>query len=148
DLFQAPLWGDLGFRIGFNPGADAARERNLSWLRAHGLFGSEQAFAWYRSWGLEGLVGGVYPYVDDAGLDLCNQATTFMTVFDDQFEGQPGTTSTDALTTVVSYLEILDGQSGARSVSPLGAVLADVWQDWTDAPLSADWHARARIHWV
>jgi avermitilol synthase len=148
ELFDAALWGDLGLRALSHPRTDAARERNLSWLRGHGFFGSGAADDWYRSWDLEGLAGGVYPYVDDAGLDLCNQATTFMTVFDDQFEGRPGETSAATAVTVRTYLDIIDGQPGASVISPLGTVFAEIWQDWTTAGMSPEWHARARNNWV
>jgi hypothetical protein len=40
ELFDADLWGDLGLRALSHPRTDAARERNLSWLRGHGFFGS------------------------------------------------------------------------------------------------------------
>jgi avermitilol synthase len=147
-LFDAPLWGDLGCRIARNPRTEAARERNFSWLREHNLFGSERAFSWYQSWDLEGLTGAVYPYVDDAGLDLCNKATTFMTVFDDQFEGEPGDISARACATVRTYLEIIDGSPGASLISPLGSLFAEIWRDWRAAGLSPEWHARVRNDWV
>ncbi|MEV0036795.1 terpene synthase family protein [Streptomyces sp. NPDC050804] len=148
DLFHAVLWGDLGFGRSSHPRTDTARDRNLSWLRGHGFFASAAADDWYRSWDLEGLVGGVYPYADDTGLDRCNKATTFMTVFDDQFEGQPGDTSTAAAVTVRSYLDVIDGRPVAGPVSPLKAMFAEIWQDWSTAAMSAEWHARARDNWV
>jgi avermitilol synthase len=148
DLFDAPLWGDLGFRMQRHPGTDEARERNLSWLRAQGLFASDAAQDWYRSWDLEGLAGAVYPYVDDAGLDICNRATTFMTVFDDQFEGLPGDASTAAAATVRLYLDILDGRPQPDAAPPLQTIFTKIWRDWAASDRSACWHARARNNWV
>jgi hypothetical protein len=147
-LFDAVLWGDLGFSTSCHPGADAARDRNLTWLRGHHFFDSAADDAWYRSWDLEGLVGNVYPYVDDPGLDLCNQATTFMTVFDDQFEGRPGDSSVATAATVRTYLEIVDGHPAAALMSPLQAVFTEIWHAWDAAGLSPEWHARARSNWV
>ncbi|MGB3443744.1 MAG: terpene synthase family protein [Actinophytocola sp.] len=147
-LFDAPLWGDLGLQSSAHPQHDDARERNLSWLRGHNFFASAADEDWYRSWDLEGLVGVVYPYVDDAGLDICNQGTAFMTVFDDQFEGLPGDGAATATATVRSYLEIIDGRPGAGLLSPLGTVFAEIWQDWTASGMSPEWQARARNNWV
>ncbi|MEV7500227.1 terpene synthase family protein [Streptomyces sp. NPDC093018] len=147
-LFTAPLWGDLEVRSALHPGTEAGRERNLRRLRGRRLFADERAFEWYRSWDLEGLVGAVYPYVDDVGLDLCNYATTFMTVYDDQFEGTSATASAEAAAEVRTCLGVIDERTDVPATSPLTGIFTEIWHEWLRAGLSAEWHARVRTDWV
>lgn len=131
-----------------SPDLDAARHRNLAWVRRTGLVGDGAALDWYASWDMPALAALGYPYARGAELDLCADAMAFFFVFDDQFDGPLGQDPARAARVCQRLIDVVHGESASpdREHDPCTAAFADIWhRARLDAP--PGWAPRVAHEW-
>lgn len=127
-----------------HPSWQAGAERNLAWLAEHRLL-SPRSARLYDLFQSERLVGYVFPYATERGLDLANRIVSVCTLLDDQFDGPAGRDPHAARRISESFIALLY-EPAACSAAPLHRAFAEVWRD-SCAGRSAAWRARAAESW-
>ncbi|WTW98797.1 hypothetical protein OG216_38065 [Streptomycetaceae bacterium NBC_01309] len=139
---------DIPAPAGISPDLDAARHRNLAWVRRTGLVGDGAPLDWYTSWAMPGLAALGYPHARGAELDLCADAMAFFFVFDDQFDGRLGQDPARAARVCQRLIDVVNGGSTSpdREHDPCTAAFADIWRRVRlDAP--PGWAPRVAHEW-
>nr|BFD89203.1 hypothetical protein KitaXyl93_05630 [Kitasatospora sp. Xyl93] len=137
---------DLPFSLRVSPDMEAARSRNLAWVRDHGLVGGERSMDWYASWDMPRLAAYGFPDATGSGLSLCTDAMAFFFVFDDQFDGPLGLAPDRAARVCQGLIDIVHGAAPRHGDGPCASAFADLWRRSTDgAP--AGWAARVAYEW-
>ncbi|GAA3029570.1 terpene synthase family protein [Actinokineospora globicatena] len=135
---------DLPFPLRVNPHWDAARLRNLDWVREHGLVGGERSVRWYSSWDMPLLAAYGFPDATGPGLDLCTDAMAFFFVFDDQFDGPLGRAPDQVARVCQRLIDIVHGAQAGHD--PCSSAFADLWRRSTDSA-AAGWSTRVAHEW-
>ncbi|SES45377.1 terpene synthase family protein [Actinokineospora terrae] len=136
---------ELPFPVRVNPHREAARLRNLDWVREHGLVGGdERSVRWYSSWDLPLLAAYGFPDATGPGLDLCTDAMAFFFVFDDQFDGPLGRAPDQVARVCQRLIDIVHGAQPGHD--PCSSAFADLWRRSTDGA-APGWSARVAHEW-
>lgn len=128
-----------------HPAWQAGARRNLAWLTERRLL-SPRSARLYDLFQSERLVGYVFPYATDRGLDLANRIVSVCTLLDDQFDGPVGRDPAAARRVSESFITLLYDPGAAARDGPLHRAFAEVWRD-SCAGRSAFWRARAADSW-
>ncbi|MFD5554646.1 hypothetical protein ACFWIA_12505 [Streptomyces sp. NPDC127068] len=129
-----------------SPDRDAARQRNLSWARRHGLVDDAADETRYVSWDIADLMARWLPAATGPDLDLGVDALSFAAVLDDQFDGPLHDRPPAARAARDELAGILDTPELNTATSPLGQAFRDLWQRQANGRSPA-WQRRAATHW-
>ncbi|GGO84774.1 terpene synthase family protein [Wenjunlia tyrosinilytica] len=134
----------IPFPPGISPDHDAARERNIAWVRDMGLVGSDESMERYRSWRVAELAARTNPRATGDDLDLICGVLSLAFLFDDQFDGPLGWQPDRASGVCGAMISVIDGSPIAPEYegTPLVRSWKDLWQR-TVPGMSDDWRSRA-----
>lgn len=137
---------DLPAPAGISPDLDAARRRNLDWVKHLGLVGDGRSQTWYASWDMPRLAALGFPYAQGPALDLCADAMALFFVFDDQFDGSLGQDPARAAAVCQKMIDLIHGALPGPGANPCSLAFADVWARSTDGA-HPGWVARTAHEW-
>lgn len=128
-----------------SPDGDAARERNVAWLRRHGLLVTSAQELMFRSYKIADLTALWVPDASGPALDVAVDTIALATLFEDQFDGLVGFEESVARAACRPFFEVLEtGYTDATG--PWAAAFSDIW-DRMRMGRSSEWCDRAARNW-
>ncbi|WP_280373461.1 terpene synthase family protein [Nocardia wallacei] len=128
-----------------SPDGDAARERNIVWLRRHGLLATSAQECMFRSYRIADLTALWVPEASGSALDVAVDTIALATLIEDQFDGLVGFDESVARSACRPFFEVLEAGC-TDAAGPWAAAFLDIW-DRMRMGRSSGWCDRAARNW-